>query len=114
VCNSVYTVQNLPDDCFQMIGVSPRFSFDVTDHNPPWQNDIEDEQLDSRRRPRTPVPMSEPLPQAIIDMGFVDRFGEAFCRSVVNQYPNDLERIVEELTLFSARTDQINLHFHEH
>lgn len=115
VFNSVNTVQNSPNDCFQMIGVSPKFSFDVTNHNPPWMNEIEDEQLDARRRPRTPVPLSEPPPvplietmQVVIDMGFVDRFGEAFCRTVINRYPNDLERIVHELTLYAARTDELN------
>jgi hypothetical protein len=98
-----------------MIGVSPKFSFDVTNHNPPWMNDVEDEQLDARRRPRTPVLVSEPPPvtlmdtmQVLIDMGFVGRLGDALCRTVINQYPDDLERIVHELTLYAARTDQIN------
>jgi hypothetical protein len=115
VCNRVYTVQNLPNDCFQMIGVSSKFSFDVTSHNPPWMDEAEDEQTDVRRRPRTPVQVSEPPPaplmdirQVITDMGFLERFGEALCRTVLDRYPNDLERIVHELTLYAARTDQLN------
>jgi hypothetical protein len=115
VCNSVYTVQNSPNVRFQMIGISPKFSFDVTNHLPPWMTDLEDEEVDARRRPRTPVLVSESLPppvllmdtmQVLIDMGFVGRLGEALCRTVVNQYPDDLERIVHELTLYSARANQ--------
>jgi hypothetical protein len=103
-----------------MIGISPKFSFDVTSHNPPWMNDFEDEQLEARRRLRTtaPVNVSEPPPvplidpmQVIIDMGFVGRFGEAFCRTFFDRYPNDLEKVVQELTLFSARTDEMNRAF---
>jgi hypothetical protein len=100
-----------------MIGISPKFSFDVTNHNPPWMDNVEDEQLDARRRPRTPVIVSEPPPvplmdpmQVLIDMGFIERFGEALCRTVLNQFPNNLERIVDELALYAARTDQINRH----
>lgn len=120
VCNRVYTVQKLPNDCFQMIGVSSKFSFDVTSHNPPWMGDAEDEQTDVRRRPRTPVQVSEPPPapltdpiawQVMIDMGFVGRFGEAVCRSFLERFPNDLEKVVAEVTLYSARTDQMNRAF---
>jgi hypothetical protein len=102
-----------------MIGVSQKFSFDVTQHNPPWMSEVEDDQLDARRRPRTPVPVFEPPPvplmdirQVITDMGFLERFGEALCRTVLDRYPNDLERIVHELTLYAARTDQLN-RFHD-
>jgi len=119
VCNSVYTIQKFANDCFQMIGVSQKFSFDVTQHNPPWMSEVEDDQLDARRRPRTPVPVFEPPPvplmdirQVITDMGFLERFGEALCRTVLDRYPNDLERIVHELTLYAARTDQLN-RFHD-
>ncbi len=115
MCNSVYTIQKFANDCFQMIGVSQKFSFDVTQHNPPWMSEVEDDQLDARRRPRTPVQVSEPPPaplmdirQVITDMGFLERFGEALCRTVLDRYPNDLERIVHELTLYAARTDQLN------
>jgi hypothetical protein len=118
VCNSVYTVQKLPNGCFQMIGISSNFPFDVTSHNPPWMDEAEDNQLEVRRRPRTPVQVSEPPPallidpmQVIIDMGFVGRFGEAVCRSFIERFPNDVERVVVELTLYSARTDQMNRAF---
>jgi len=36
-----------------MINISPKFSFNVTNHNPPWMDDEEDELLEARRRPRT-------------------------------------------------------------
>jgi hypothetical protein len=47
----------------------------------------------------------------MIDMGFVGRFGEAVCRSFLERFPNDLEKVVAEVTLYSARTDQMNRAF---
>ena len=102
-----------------MIGVSQQFSFDVTHHNPPWMSEVEDEQLDGRRRPRTPVPVSvpvvEPPPvplvnvwQVVTDMGFVQRYGEALCRTVIDRFPNGLPKLLDQLALYGARTDQLN------
>jgi hypothetical protein len=97
-----------------MINISPKFSFNVTNHNPPWMDDEEDELLEARRRPRTPVPVPVPVAvppdvwQVVTDMGFVQRYGEDICRTVIASLPNDLPLILNHLALYGARTDQLN------
>jgi hypothetical protein len=50
--------------------------------------------------------------QVVTDMGFVQRFGVAFCRGIVGddgpRRQMDVEKILEQFALYAARTDQIN------
>ena len=63
------------------------------------------EVIEAPKRPRTPVSDMEVL-RVLEDMGFVWRVGERICRAIMQRHNNDLEQVVAELALYTARRDE--------
>ena len=90
----------------QVIGLDCQFDFDVSVHNPPWMNDLENTNLGSghHRRARTPVqPVLEaanPLAvlhrnmQILEDMGLCHRYGTVFCNFMLRRMENNLDNAI--------------------
>ena len=71
------------------------------------------EVIEAPKRPRTPVSDMEVLRvsdmevlRVLEDMGFLWRLGERICRAVMQRHNNNLEQVVAELALYTARREE--------